>query len=124
MKLRVVSTSGCRPGGMTVAWPWTHGSIMYTQQSNPAASYLGYDLFSGGGGGNMGSDLAHPNNPFWTMQLWNGMDRQAGSAIDNNMLRNWVFLLNSMQSANYPAYRPIAPWANFASWNAAPPIPA
>merc|ERR1712059_228811 len=93
----------------------------YTQQSNPASSYLGYDLFSGGGGGNMGSDLAHPNYPFWMMQWLNGQDRVAGSAIDNNMLRNWVFLLNSMQSANYPAYRPIAPWANFASWNAAPP---
>eukprot|EP00091_Calanus_sinicus_P000445 TRINITY_DN1037_c0_g1_i31.p2 TRINITY_DN1037_c0_g1~~TRINITY_DN1037_c0_g1_i31.p2 ORF type:complete len:110 (-),score=23.60 TRINITY_DN1037_c0_g1_i31:70-399(-) len=64
----------------------------------------------------MGDAILEPNSPFWHLQYLNGINRVAGSPIDNHMLRQFAMWLNSMPSYQYPATRPVAPWANFQAW--------
>eukprot|EP00091_Calanus_sinicus_P000446 TRINITY_DN1037_c0_g1_i34.p1 TRINITY_DN1037_c0_g1~~TRINITY_DN1037_c0_g1_i34.p1 ORF type:complete len:120 (-),score=29.99 TRINITY_DN1037_c0_g1_i34:70-402(-) len=64
----------------------------------------------------MGDAILEPNSDFWHLQYLNGINRVAGSPIDNHMLRQFAMWLNSMPSYQYPATRPVAPWANFQAW--------
>merc|ERR1740137_129780 len=87
----------------------------YTQPSNPGAQYISYNLFSNPRGLESeypapGSTLFQPNNQFWLLQYLQGLGRTQGSPIDNNMLRQYTYLLNSIAPnqkdpyANYWAY--------------------
>jgi len=88
----------------------------YTQPSNPAAAYVGYGLYSNPLGHEsdvpaLGSTLFQPGNDmFWLLQLLQGKNRPEGSPIDNNLIRQYSYLLNSQAPlavdpiANYWAF--------------------
>merc|ERR1719369_988719 len=89
----------------------------WTQFSNPAADYIGYGLFSNplGHKGNtppLGSTLFQPGNDlFWLMQFLQAQHRTPGGPIENNLLNQYNYLLNSQAPlkvdpyANYWAFK-------------------
>jgi len=89
----------------------------WTQYSNPAADYIGYGLFSNplGHKGNtppLGSTLFQPGNDlFWLMQFLQAQHRTPGGPIENNLLNQYNYLLNSQAPlkvdpyANYWAFK-------------------
>jgi len=103
--------NGGMPTGITPA-----AYAKFTQHSNPAAAYVAYGLFSNPLGHEsdipaLGSTLFQPGNDmFWLLQLLQGNNRVDGSPIDNNMIRQYSYLLNSQPPhsvdpiANYWAF--------------------
>merc|ERR1719153_1993836 len=103
--------NGGMPTGITPA-----SYAKFTQHSNPAAAYVAYGLFSNPLGHEsdipaLGSTLFQPGNDmFWLLQLLQGNNRAEGSPIDNNMIRQYSYLLNSQPPhsvdpiANYWAF--------------------
>merc|ERR1719369_1374889 len=89
----------------------------WTQYSNPAADYIGYGLFSNPLGHKsnlppLGSTLFQPGNDlFWLMQFLQAQHRTPGGPIENNLLNQYNYLLNSQAPlkvdpyANYWAFK-------------------
>jgi len=100
--------NGGMPTGITPA-----AYAKFTQHSNPAAAYVGYGLYSNPLGHEsdvpaLGSTLFQPGNDmFWLLQLLQGKNRDPNAAIDNNLIRQYSYLLNS-QPPN-----PVDPIANY-----------
>jgi len=103
MKAKDKSIPGITPGAYQ----------KWTQFSNPAAEYIGYGLFSNPLGHKskeppLGSTLFKPGNDmFWLMQFLQAQGRQPGDKIENNMLKQYTYLLNSQAPLS------VDPYANY-----------
>jgi len=96
----------------------------WTQYSNPAADYIGYSLFSNPMGIEsdlpaMGSTLFQPGNDlFWLLQWLQGKTRSSGGAIDNSLLKQYSYLLNSQEPYS------VDPYANYWAFSNSDPAPS
>merc|ERR1711875_185521 len=96
----------------------------WTQFSNPAADYIGYGLFSNplGHKGNLpplGSTLFKPGNDlFWLLQWLQGKSRGTDGAIDNSLLKQYNYLLNSQEPYS------VDPYANYWAFSNSDPAPS
>merc|ERR1712114_47030 len=96
----------------------------WTQYSNPAADYIGYSLFSNPMGIEsdlpaMGSTLFQPGNDlFWLLQWLQGKSRGTDGAIDNSLLKQYNYLLNSQEPYS------VDPYANYWAFSNSDPAPS